>query len=484
MTSTTSQRARALRAWLLPALCAVAVVLWFAPLRSSFWLDETGTFWVLKDGFGDAVDRAWRFQGQSPLYYLIELGTLRVLGRSEVALRLASTLFAGGAAFYIHRLGRRLFDAETAWLAVLAFAVAGDVRFAAGDARPYALALFACVAATFYLIRWVEDGARKDAALYVAAVCVAVYAHYVFVPLFAAHVAYGLAVRKRRPDALGRVLVPLGIAGVLCLPLAWQLASLWGRGTNLSWIVSTSTAGLAIMMVVPLLLLGGGVLLRRLAPDASMRESLRRDALALLMTWAVAPPIVLYAISVGSDVKLFHPRYLISIAPAIALLLAWTIRGMGVAWMRLAVAVVAGAIAFSSASFDHRNEGWREAIAAANRVTPSASTPVLLSSGFIEGGEVAWLNDPEKRSFLLAPAAYYPLKGRVVAIPYGFSPSLRSVAADIAERETRDGAPVVVITNYRRDFEEPIQARLAPRGYRGRIVGFFGTIVVLAFERG
>ena len=53
-------------------LTAVVIFsLWLMPLVSSLWLDELGTWWVVKDGAGDAVHRALTFHGQSPLYYLI-----------------------------------------------------------------------------------------------------------------------------------------------------------------------------------------------------------------------------------------------------------------------------------------------------------------------------------------------------------------------------------------------------------------------------
>ena len=42
--------------------------LWLLPLSSSLWLDETLTWWVIKDGAGHAIGRAFTYQ-QSPLYY-------------------------------------------------------------------------------------------------------------------------------------------------------------------------------------------------------------------------------------------------------------------------------------------------------------------------------------------------------------------------------------------------------------------------------
>ena len=80
--------------WGVTALLAIGLWLW--PLRSSLWTDELGTWWVIKDGLGDAIDRALTFHGQSPLFYVLLWGTRHVAGRSR-----------GGAAPALAVRGRR-----------------------------------------------------------------------------------------------------------------------------------------------------------------------------------------------------------------------------------------------------------------------------------------------------------------------------------------------------------------------------------------
>src|SRR5690242_13579321 len=70
----------------------VAAGMWLVPLRSSLWLDETGTYWLIKDGVPSIIHRTFDFQGQSPLYYLIAWASNRLFPRSEIALRLPSTI--------------------------------------------------------------------------------------------------------------------------------------------------------------------------------------------------------------------------------------------------------------------------------------------------------------------------------------------------------------------------------------------------------
>src|SRR5262252_6737900 len=58
------------RPWSAVLLAAAALVLWALPATSSFWLDETATYWVVKDGIGGVLTRPMYWSGQSPLYYV------------------------------------------------------------------------------------------------------------------------------------------------------------------------------------------------------------------------------------------------------------------------------------------------------------------------------------------------------------------------------------------------------------------------------
>src|SRR5438876_11332789 len=91
-------------------IAAAAAILWLPPLSSSLWHDEAGTYWVAKEGFAETVDRAIRYQGQSPLYYLIVWVMLHLGGASEIILRLPSLLSLTVTAVLLFRLARKLID--------------------------------------------------------------------------------------------------------------------------------------------------------------------------------------------------------------------------------------------------------------------------------------------------------------------------------------------------------------------------------------
>ena len=108
--------------WLAILTAVVIFSLWVLPLFSSFWLDELGTWWVVKDGAGDTIHRALTFHGQSPLYYLISGRPAYMGGRFGAGPASALAHRGRRSAILLYRLARTLISREAARLTVLAFA--------------------------------------------------------------------------------------------------------------------------------------------------------------------------------------------------------------------------------------------------------------------------------------------------------------------------------------------------------------------------
>lgn len=71
-------------------LFLLGLCLRFDSIDASLWLDEFGTLWVVEGDFSTMLHRCWRFQGQSPLYYVLPWISIHLVGESEVALRAPS----------------------------------------------------------------------------------------------------------------------------------------------------------------------------------------------------------------------------------------------------------------------------------------------------------------------------------------------------------------------------------------------------------
>ena len=222
--------------WALIAL--VILSLWVRPMVSSLWLDELGTWWVIKDGWGAMVHRSLAFQGQSPFFYSIEWAVRSALGRSEWILRLPSLAAAAGTLVFVYRLAARWFDRETGRLSVLTLAAIASFAFAASDARPYAIATFGCVAATWQMERWLEDPNVRSAVPYGLLIVLTLWTHYLFFLVFVAHLVY-VIYRMRAATTRIRTRDLLLVGGIVAAgtaPLAIQLASLWDRRGSLRFL--------------------------------------------------------------------------------------------------------------------------------------------------------------------------------------------------------------------------------------------------------
>ena len=196
--------------------------LWVVPMFTSLWLDETATFWVIKDGIVKAVARSMYWTGQSPVYYATAWLALVLGGRHEAVLRLPSLLALGLAAVLFYKLAGRLFDRTTARLAVLAFACSEPVAYAAADARPYALGLCALIASALLLAAWLETARLRYGIGYPVAVALAIYTHCLLAPALAVLGFWALSrVRRERRVPVQGLLAAWVAAGSSRWSLRW-----------------------------------------------------------------------------------------------------------------------------------------------------------------------------------------------------------------------------------------------------------------------
>ncbi|MGH2636353.1 MAG: glycosyltransferase family 39 protein [Actinomycetota bacterium] len=475
--------------YLLVVLGAGVVLLWIAPIFSSFWLDETITAWIVDDGFGEMLRRAFDHQPMFPTYYMVAWVARSVGGASEWVLRIPSLLAMALASVALARLGTRLFDRETGLLAAIVFAISAPGAYAATDARPYALGLLALVVATLLLVRWLDTRNRWAAAGFAVAAALVVYVHYLLAAALVAHVVY--AVRRRR--AVGwAALLAVGVGFlVLLLPLAPWFLDTYDRRSSLSLTPGT-LRGVALSLapptIVAALLIGAFLSGRAVRAEATDLRA-GRDELLLLATWASAPPILLFVASRVTGTGVFTPRYLLSALPAIALLAGAGIRMLRPARARrttmaiffFLTVLVVGSIAHTTDA--GRLEDWRGAARAANALVTDPTTPVILQSGLIESGDVELLTDPEWLPYLLAPTTPYPIGGRIMAAPFDISAPEQGYLEELSRR--LEGATRVVFVSRESAIAVLgwVEGRLAASGFRSRLIGRFGDLAVVTLER-
>lgn len=481
--------ARFHRLYLVAAASCVIAGAWIRPAVASLWLDELGTWWVIKDGIGDTIDRALEYHGQSPAYYVLEWLIAQAVARSEVGLRALSLIAMAGATWALFRIMRRLVGVEAARLAAVGFVGIEGVAFAAGDARPYAVATLLLVTAVLACVRWLDEGRILDGGLFVALAVGTVWMHYLFAAALIPIAIYGFSRRGESQVKLPQLSLAWATVALGILPLVPQLVLLASRGGALSVPMDGSVVDFLSFAVPPVL--AGGLVLGLLAarvvgPVSFERKPAAPRTLVLLSTWVVLPPTVLFLTSMLADVSLYAPRYYVSAAPAAAGLFGWALSTVQPSMARRVAVVVFAILAVLGAGGQLKNgEDWRSA-AAAVRAIAADDTPVFLHAALVESAQVDWLTDPEHASYLMSPASFYTFDGKLIPMPYLLKgDEAFAYLEEITEREIAGNDRFLLVSRYPFvPFKEWWDGRLAPEGWFWRSIGTYGYIEIIEFRNG
>lgn len=188
----------------------------------SLWLDEVMSLEVAVSSWAEKWRFFQRLPEQHPLYYLL-LGQWLELGRSELAVRSFSAVWAVGGGWLVYLLARRLFRRRVAALSVGLLLLSPFWLYYAQEARMYTLLGFLAVASHLLFLRWRHGGGRGSLVGYVAAGVLGSYTHLFFLFVPAAHAIFALWERR---DALAgarkEVLAAVGIYAAY-VPWAWVI---------------------------------------------------------------------------------------------------------------------------------------------------------------------------------------------------------------------------------------------------------------------
>jgi len=469
----------------------LAAVSWVPHLPDSLWLDETLTFWVVRDGLAETLERTIHFQPQ-PAYYVFMWFWTRIAGFSEVALRIPSLIAALAACIALAKLGTTLTrDRETGLLAAVVFASSWNVYRESVDARSYMLGVIVLLCMALCLIRWIENGRWRDAwsCGVLAALLPSLHPFFVLTyPAFGLYALLRWSEARANVKQVGLIALLLVIGALLFLPVGLMLVSHGGsysfvprpdwRALFYAFSWGAPVAGLLFGMAVSGMLGARSQTFRDSEPAHSIEIS--RASGVLLASWMLLPLSILFAVSKLTEMSVFTGRYLIPAIPAVCLFYGIALRGIPSGPARVAAVVL---IALSSfAMYERPRDDFRGAAKAVNEFTADDVTiPILFASGLIEGHDENWLRDPTLADYLNAPSEYYPLRGRLVAVPRqlrGHSmtneivgPVLQSADRFVAVEWYGNGARII----------QPLVQRAGAAGYRVDRRGFGG--VRLAFFR-
>lgn len=341
---------------------AIALVLGVVRLGTpSFWVDEAFTAWRTEQPYTELIE------GYHWLYQTIINTWAIAAGTSEWALRFPSVVGLMAACALLVVLARMLFPRSVGLLGGLLLATSPFLVKWSQQARGYTMLLAISVLATILLLRALDRGSRGAWALYGLAFSAVVVWHPVAgAVLVPAHVVL-MAQRRERllPHALLAALIVLALGGVWAGQI---LERSTGEGPQgIDWLTAPSPQSAARTFLDVSGAAGLGALLA-LAGLVVLWRTRRRELAVWLGVWAAAPFVVtLLALPLK---PLYLDRYLITAAPAFALLGGVALASIGT---RLRVAALAAVVLvttlglvswYSSAEPEGnwRGEDWRAAV--------------------------------------------------------------------------------------------------------------------------
>ncbi|HET9062498.1 MAG TPA: hypothetical protein VFO62_04340, partial [Candidatus Binatia bacterium] len=263
--------------------------------------------------------------------------------------------------------------------------------------------------------------------VYAATSALTVYFHQMFALILVAHGVVALVVLARG-DTRIRIATLAGVGMLTIVLLGWEVPNVLATAAGRERIVhatSPSAMSLVYLWTNPVFVIAV-VPVAFVLYATGRRGSVRLPdapgvAWLLLLTCAMLPPLALFLVSRLTDVHVFLPRYYLSCQPAMAIVLGAVLRAFEPRAARvLAAASVAAVAVLLFARPRHTEEDWPGMIAKVNGVIDDR-TLVAIDPGFIEAADPQWLGlpaDDERYAFLLAPLAYYPLRGRIRLLPY------------------------------------------------------------------
>jgi mannosyltransferase len=327
----------------------------------ALWFDEAYTVRQL--------DRSYleQFEGYQPFYYWIQKPWTALAGTSEWALRFPSVVGAMAASVVLVMLARKLFaDRWVALLSGLFFATSPFVVKWSQQARVYPMLVAASLVATLLLLRALERGSRGAWAVYgIAYTLLLVWHSAVGLLLAPAHVALLV---QRRARVLPHGLVAGVIVAAVGVPWVAQLAMRTNSEVSeTAWIPYPSTGYVAGTLLTASGAAGVGLVLAVIG-FWMLRRAGRSQLAHWLALWALLPFAFALVLSLARPV--FLDRYLVTTAPAFAMLAAAGVMGLAVrarvgALVGAGTATVAALVVWygTASEGNWRGEDWRAATA-------------------------------------------------------------------------------------------------------------------------
>jgi hypothetical protein len=401
---------------------AVSISTWSVAIRAPLWLDETISLYLIKDGFSGIARQLW--PDSTAYSYLLLLWT-KVMGTSEIMLRISSIIPMAGAVLLLYCSARKLFERDIALIAAIFFCLDPIIVFAAIDVRPYAFAALATTASIFALVRLRDSTSAWLAAGFGLLAASIVQFHLLLVVIVPALLICFLVLKTRQRLNFWRQLGAALAAFVLgLLPILHKFfimyhtsgVHVFAAAPGLKQLGSILTIrGSAAILII-------GVLAATVTEGFRWRSLEDRWTILLCSSLALVPTLTLFGLSRATSLHVFLPRYQVVAVPGIVLSWALFASLIDSRMLRLLCSVVVVAVmaslSFTAPASRRHEQSWKAALAFVEKNASVDNAPVLICSGVSESDHMVM---PTGRaiadSVVLTPLMYYKLTVPVVPLP-------------------------------------------------------------------
>jgi mannosyltransferase len=343
----------------------------------SLWLDEGATAALARASWQHFGWVWWHGEANLQTLYFLLMRAWVHGGQSEAWLRLPSALFGIASVPLMYVVARRLVSAGAS-LASSALLVFNPAHvYYSHEARSYTLTIFLVLLSSYFFVRAVEEGRRKDWALWTAFSILAFYSHD-FAALVLVAQACSLWFRKTPSAMWKRVVFCGGLILVAALPGLTYVFRASSENLHFIWMPQATPkeiwhlagffGGSGVKTFLALILWIAGLVAiastRRLDCETFWRGM-------FIVLWAVLPSVITALVSLRHPI--FMQRYLIFSLPAMTLLAAVGMSALRKTYVGvvLVVALCAASIPSILKDYHKPREDWR---AASNALLSSAQS--------------------------------------------------------------------------------------------------------------
>jgi mannosyltransferase len=208
---------------------AIGVVVLGAMMRlwglgtQSMWYDELWSMLTASKAIPDIIKTSAGADLSPPLFYLAEAPMVRLMGKSEVAMRALPAIAGVATIWVVYLVGKRIFDARTGFWAATMFAVSFMPIKYAQEARAYSFLMLFAALGLLTLLRLADRPGWLNASLFGAALLALAYVHAYGLFGCAALVIAMLAIPQLRERTGWWGIGATAVAALLYVPWAFAL---------------------------------------------------------------------------------------------------------------------------------------------------------------------------------------------------------------------------------------------------------------------